>query len=217
MALDRGAAWRAWSSFKGLGPVTRAFLLARMAVAPLGPLEPELARLHGRILSLGCGHGAIDRYIAEANPAVHIEGVDLDATRVEQAAATEERAPRVRARVADVTTLDPGEGYDGAIAIDVLHHVPPGTHGPIAAALFRALKPGGVCLVKDMAPEPRRQHLWNRTHDRIVAGPDPIHCRMEDDMARLLRETGFEIETVRRLKRLRIYPQYLVLARRPAA
>lgn len=216
MALDRNAAWRAWRSFAPLSPVTQAFLLARMAVAPLGPMDPEIRALRGRVLSLGCGHGAIDRYVTEVNPDVLIEGVDLDEQRIRQANETQHLAPRVSARVADVTTFDPGEGYDAALAIDVLHHVPFETHGHIAAGLHRALKPGGQLLVKDMAPEPRRQYLWNRTHDRIVAGPDPICCRMPDDMAGVLREAGFEIGTVRRLRRLGIYPQYLVEARRPA-
>lgn len=216
MGMDRAAARRAWGSFAGLGPATRAFLLARMAVAPLGPLDPEFRALHGRVLSLGCGHGAIDRYLAEINRDVTIDGVDLDETRVRQAAATQDRAPRVRVTVADVTTLDPGDGYDAAIAIDVLHHVPFATHGTIAAALYRALAPGAVCLVKDMAPEPRRQYLWNAFHDRIVAGPEPIQCRMPHDMADVLRGAGFAIEDVRRLQRLRIYPQYLVVARKPS-
>jgi cyclopropane fatty-acyl-phospholipid synthase-like methyltransferase len=213
MGLDAGAAWRAWSSFRGLGFGTRAFLIARMAVAPLGPLDAEFRALRGRVLSLGSGHGAVDRYLAEINPDVTIEGVDLDKERVEQARATQDRAPRVRLEVADVTTLDPGDGYDAAIAIDLLHHVPADAHGTIARALHRALKPGGTCLVKEMATEPRRQYLWNRTHDRIVAGPDPIHCRAPDDMAEVFREAGFRVEDVRRLKRLRIYPQYLVKAR----
>lgn len=216
MALDRRAAWTAWRSFSPLGPATQAFLLARMAVAPLGPLEADFKALRGRILSLGCGHGAIDRYVAEVNSDVRIEGVDLDAARVEQANRTQDLAPRVSARVADVTTFDPGEGYDGALAIDVLHHVPFEAHARIAHALLRALRPGGTLLVKEMAPEPRRQYLWNRTHDRIVAGPEPICCRLPDDMAEVLRAAGFEITDVRRLRRLRIYPQYLVSARRPA-
>jgi cyclopropane fatty-acyl-phospholipid synthase-like methyltransferase len=216
MPVDRTAAWRAWTSFRGLGVGTRAFLLARMAVAPLGPLEPELRALRGRVLSLGSGHGVVDRYLAQLNPLVTIDGVELDKRRVEQARATQDRAPRVRVRVADVTALDPADGYDAAIAIDVLHHVPAQMHSSIAEALYRALNPGGTCLVKEMATEPRRQYLWNRTHDRIVAGPEPIHCRDPDDMAGIFRQAGFEIQDVRRLKRLRIYPQYLVRARKPA-
>ena len=213
--MDWRAARAAWGSFRGLGVATRAFLLARMVVAPLGPMDAELRMLRGRVLSLGCGHGAVDRYVAEINPDVSIEGVDLDEGRVRQARQTEALAPRVRVRVADVTELDPGEGFDGALAIDVLHHVPFAAHPSIAAAMFAALKPGGMWLVKEMAPLPRRQYLFNRMHDRIVAGPDPISCRMPEDMAQVLRDTGFEIDGLRRLKRLRIYPQYLVVARRP--
>jgi cyclopropane fatty-acyl-phospholipid synthase-like methyltransferase len=216
MAVDLRAARRTLASYRPLPVLTRAFLVARMAVAPLGPLDGDLRSLRGRLLSLGCGHGAIDRYIAEINPSVTIEGVDLDAHRVEQARATEHLAPRVRVSVADVTELDPGDGYDGALAVDVLHHVPFESHAAIAAALLRALKPGGTLLVKDMAPEPRRQYLWNRFHDRIVAGPEPIHCRMPEDMAAVVEDAGFAIADVRRVRRLGIYPQYLVLARRPA-
>jgi cyclopropane fatty-acyl-phospholipid synthase-like methyltransferase len=215
MALDGGAAWRAWMSFRSLPLATRAFLLARLAVAPLGPMEPELRMLRGRVLSLGSGHGLVDRYIAEINPDVVIAGVELDADRVRQAQASQERAPRVTARVADITKLDAEEGYDAALAIDVLHHVPAESHARIALALASALRPGGRLLVKEMAPEPRRQYLWNRFHDRIVAGPEPIHCRMPDEMAAILRQVGFEIVGQRRLRRLGIYPQYLIEARLP--
>lgn len=69
-----------------------------------------------------------------------------------------------------MTTLDPVHDYDGAIAIDLLHHIPFERHSRIAATLHRALKPG---------------------------------------------RAGFEIEDVRRLKRLRIYRD-VVMARRPA-
>jgi hypothetical protein len=71
-------------------------------------------------------------------------------------------------------------------------------------------------LVKEMATTPRRQYLWNRLHDRIVAGPGPISCRSPEDMAELLASVGFEVDDVLRLRRLGLYPQYLVVARKPA-
>lgn len=217
MAIDRAAAWRAWRSFAPLGLGTRAFLLARMAVAPLGPMEPELRGMRGRILSVGCGHGLVDRYLAELNPDVTVEGVDLDEERIAQANATAHLAPRVTARVADVTTFDPGRGYDGVLAVDILHHVPGETHGQLLAALRDALVPGGTLLVKEMATEPRRQYLWNRFHDRLVAGPDPIHCRSPEEMASLIAGAGLQVDEQRRLVRLGVYPQYLVVGRRPTA
>jgi 2-polyprenyl-3-methyl-5-hydroxy-6-metoxy-1,4-benzoquinol methylase len=210
-----GAARRALASFRGGGLVTQAFLLARLFVAPLGPLDGHLRALRGRVLSLGCGHGVVDRYLAEINPDVQVDGIDLDAERIEVAHRTAAAAPRVSARVADLTTLPPG-GYDAAIAVDVLHHIPGDRHRDIAAALYAQVRPGGTCLVKEMARTPRRQYLWNRLHDRIVAGPEPLSCRDPEEMAAVFADAGFEIGEVGRLRRLGIYPQYLVEARRPA-
>jgi 2-polyprenyl-3-methyl-5-hydroxy-6-metoxy-1,4-benzoquinol methylase len=187
-----------------------------MAVAPLGPLDPEFRALRGRVLSLGCGHGVVDRYLAEINSEVVIDGVDLNEKRVRLARATEQRQPRVRVRVADVRRLEVEGGYDAALAVDVLHHVDANLHEEVLAALLRSLRPGGVLLVKEMADTPRRQYLWNRTHDRLVAGPEPTHHRSPDEMAAVIEGVGFEVSAVRRLKRLRIYPQYLVKATRPS-
>jgi 2-polyprenyl-3-methyl-5-hydroxy-6-metoxy-1,4-benzoquinol methylase len=212
---DRRAARRALRTFDGAGPVVQAFLLARLFVAPLGPMDRELRQLRGRVLSLGCGHGIVDRYLAEINPEVTVDGVDLDAKRVAVARATADRAPRVSARVADVTALDEVGSYDAALAVDVLHHVPRESHRAIAAALYRLVEPGGQVLVKEMARTPRRQYLWNRLHDRIVAGPEPLACLDPEELGDVLESVGFDVIEVRRLRRLGLYPQYLVAALRP--
>jgi cyclopropane fatty-acyl-phospholipid synthase-like methyltransferase len=185
-----------------------------MAVAPLGPLERDLRSLRGRVLSLGCGHGLVERYLAEINPWVTVEGVDLDHGRVAVALATQHRSPRVTVHVADATRLEHRGAYGAALAIDLFHHVAYGEHSAIARAAHRSLEPGGVFLVKEMATTPRRQYLWNRFHDRIVAGAEPIYCREPEDMAAVLEGVGFEVEGIRRLRRLRLYPQYLVRARK---
>jgi hypothetical protein len=70
--------------------------------------------------------------------------------------------------------------------------------------------------VKEMGVTPRRQYLWNRLHDRVVAGPEPIYCRDPDDLASVFVSAGFAVETSRRLRRLGLYPQYLLAARRLA-
>ena len=77
--VDARAAYRAWRSFDGVGPATQAFLLARMAVAPLGPMDADLRELKGTDISLGCGHGLVERYLAEINPRVtSVERSDVD-------------------------------------------------------------------------------------------------------------------------------------------
>ena len=216
MALDARAAWRAWASFRGAGAGTRAFVAARLAVAPLGLLGAEVRALRGRILSLGCGYGVVDRYLAETNPDIVIDGIELDPDRVAVAGSTAELAPRVNVRVADVTRLEADRVYAGALCVDLFHHVPFDEHAAIARATWGSLEAGGVFLVKDIATTPRRQYLWNRLHDRVVVGREPISCRAPDDMATVLARAGFAIHGVRRSSPLGLYPHYLVVARKRA-
>ena len=213
MITDRQrAAYAAWRTFDGIGAATQAFLLARLAVVPLGALDHELRSLRGRVLSLGCGHGLLERYLAEINPAVEVDGYELDRGRVEQARRTEGRSPRVRVHAADVTRLDPAEQFDAALAVDVMHHIPADRHGPILETLRRHTTPEGRLLIKDIATEPRPKYLWNRFHDRVVAGESELSCRSPEEMAALAERAGFRIEEVRRMDRLSPYPHYLVAA-----
>jgi cyclopropane fatty-acyl-phospholipid synthase-like methyltransferase len=212
---DLRAAHRAWASYRGASPGVRAFLLGRLANAPLGALDADLRALRGRVLSLGAGYGLVERYLAEINPDVTVEGVELNAGRVRVAAATSAAAPRVRIREADVRDLPEAEPFAAALAIDVLHHLPQEDQGQVIAALRERLAPRGTLLVKDIATTPRWKHAINRAHDRLVAGPEPIHCRAPDDMAAVLESAGLEVTAVRRLSPANPYPHYLVHATAP--
>jgi cyclopropane fatty-acyl-phospholipid synthase-like methyltransferase len=103
-----------------------------------------------------------------------------------------------------------GRTYDSALAIDLLHHIPADRHGDVLASVAGALRQGGLFVVKDIARTPRWQHDWNRLHDRLVAGPEPIHCREPADLARLALERGFAAARWRRVGRYEPYPHYVV-------
>jgi 2-polyprenyl-3-methyl-5-hydroxy-6-metoxy-1,4-benzoquinol methylase len=210
------AAFRAWRSYRGAGLRTRAFLGARLAVLPLRPLAAEFARLEGRVLGVGSGHGLLERWLAELNPAVTVDGSDLDGERVALAASTQARAPRVRIHQRDLRSVDEREEFDAAVAIDVLHHVPAGDHEAIARALARALKPGGVLLIKDIALTPRWRHGFNALHDRLVSGEHETFSRDPEDMAALFERAGFVTERCYRVAPLSPYPHFILRLRRAA-
>jgi len=199
-----------WGTYAGTGAGTLAFVAARLLVAPLGAMDPELRALRGRVLSVGCGYGVVERYLVDINPDVTVQGVERDPRRVAVVARTGARAPGLTVRAGDALELEGGD-FDAAIAVDLLHHLPPGRQGSALAALERSLRPGGVCLVKDIATTPRWKYAWNRLHDRLAAGRDPIFCRAPDDMARLCREQGFTVRGVRRLGWATPYPHYLLV------
>lgn len=216
VALDdrpppRRAALRAWASFDGLSPFTRLFLLARSSIIPFAALDPELRRLEGRVLSLGCGHGVLERYLALVNPAVEVIGVELDAARVAAAARSGDRFPSVDIRHGDVRSLGAVGAVDAAIAVDLFHHVPLEDHRGVAESLAAVIRPGGRLLVKDMNRWPAWKHSWNRWHDRLV-NHDDINCRTPYELARDFEAAGFFTERASQIERAASpYPQFLLV------
>lgn len=226
------AAYRAWASYRGAGWRTRAFLAARLAVLPRRALAAEFAQLNGRVLGVGSGHGLVARWLAELNPDVEVVGVDVDSARVAVASATEARAPRVRIVVRDVRLLGAGAGtataagavettgadpvtgpFDAAEAVDLVHHIRAADRPAVAAALARAVKPGGVLLIKDVARTPRWKHAVNRLHDRIVSG-EATEALEPGELAALFAAAGFRTERVYRPAPLSPYPHVILRARR---
>jgi SAM-dependent methyltransferase len=195
----------------------RAFAVARYAIAPLGPLTDELGTASGRVLSLGSGLCMVERYLAEVNPDLTFEGIDLDADKAALIDATHHLSPAVDLVVGDATRLDDRSGYAAVLVCDALHHLPLDTHAALAADIASALAPGGVCLVKDLDVAPRWKYRWNRVHDRLVAGPEPLSCRSVGSMARVLGAAGLVVERAERTERpWEPYAHYLVRARKPA-
>jgi 2-polyprenyl-3-methyl-5-hydroxy-6-metoxy-1,4-benzoquinol methylase len=217
VSIHPGAARRAFSSYRGAPIGARAFVAARYVVAPLGTLAAELEGRTGRVLSLGSGLCMVERYLAELEPGLAFEGIDLDRTKVELLAATHARSPRVSLDHGDATDFHRPERYDIVLVCDAFHHFPPERHAIVAAAVAEALVPGGVALVKDLDTGPAWKYHWNRIHDRLVAGPEPITCRSPAAMAALLTEAGLVVERAERTEhRLTPYAHYLVRARKPA-
>ena len=215
MPLDRRAALRAWSSFDGAGIATRAFLLARLAIIPLDAMDGELRGFRGRVLSIGSGHGIVERYLAEINPRVEIVGADLDGERVRLAARSGARYERVRIEHGDARKLSGYGDFDAVIAIDLLHHVAFAEQSEVARAMTGAIRPGGVCLVKEMDVRPAWKYHWNRTHDRIVA-KEWVNCRPPAEMAALFEACGLTRERAEHVDRpYGPYPQYVLRFRRP--
>jgi len=208
------AAFRAWRSYRGAPLRVRLFLLARFAVVPRRALAREFRELHGRVLSVGSGHGLLERWIAELNADVEVDGFELDAERVALAETTAARAPRVHLHRQDVRSLDPDAGYDAALAVDVIHHIPQAEHAALAAALARAVRPGGVVLIKEIARTPGWKHRWNSHHDKFVTGEHSIDAREPEDLAAVFGAAGFTTELSERVGVLTPYPHYILRLRR---
>ena len=218
MSVDRHALRRPFASYRGAPLPARAFVAARYVVAPMAPLARELSRMSGPVLSLGSGLSMLERYLAEVAPGLSFEGVDLDPVKVALIEQTRHLSPRVSLRLGDATKLDfsDEEPYDGVLVCDALHHFPADRHADVAQAVANALRPGGVLVVKDLDSAPAWKYHWNRIHDRIVAGPEPIWCRPPAAMAAMIESAGMVVDRADRIDhKFTPYAHYLSRAHEP--
>lgn len=200
--MSKAAVWRSYAKAR---PGTRAYVAARLANAPLGAMRGDLVQLRGRILSLGAGVGVVDRYLTSVNPSVVVTAIEYDARRVESAGP----ADRIDLRAGDVLDGLPAGPFDGALAVDLLHHLGFSDQERLARSLHEALVPAATVLVKDIATRPRLKHAFNALHDRVVSR-ESVQCRSPEGMAAVFAAAGFEVAAVRRLSPLSPYPHYLV-------
>jgi SAM-dependent methyltransferase len=215
VVLDLRAVRSVLASYRGAPIGARAFVAARFLIAPLGPLTEESRDLQGRMLSLGCGYGAVERYLAAINPKLEIEGIDLDGGKVALVNETAGASTRFLLIRGDATQIDYDLEFQAVLVCDALHHFPASTHAPLARAIATALEPGGVCIVKDLDVQPRWKYRWNLLHDRLVAGPEPITCRPPGEVAGLFADAGFAVERVQRTdRRFTPYAHYILRLRK---
>ena len=197
MGVDRRAALRAWTSFRGFGP--------DHAGVPRSAPRHRPARRPRRRAARSLGAGAVARVGTRRRRALPGRGQSRrpggrasswtrSGWSPRRGAST--ASPRVTIHCADVTRLEEHGSYDGALAIDVIHHIDPDAHAGVATALARSVRPGGMVLVKDMDLTPRWKYRWNAFHDRVVAH-EQVHCRAPDDMAGLFEAAGLKTSRVR--------------------
>jgi SAM-dependent methyltransferase len=133
-----------WSWRLLRGPVARFFDRVapawdeRFASNPdrLVPLTAALDLLPAapaRVLDVGTGTGAAALVVAERWPHAEVTGIDVAPTMIDVARAKAAN-PTVRFVVADVATLDPGEGYDLVILLNM---------PPFFEQVAAMLRPGG--------------------------------------------------------------------------
>jgi pyruvate-formate lyase-activating enzyme/SAM-dependent methyltransferase len=105
-----------------------------------------VGELEGEVLDVGCGEGRYEDVLGPraSSGKVRWVGLEPDAAR---AAAMRARAPWAEVRVAEAEGLDDVARFDHALVLRSWNHL----HDPerAAAAIVRALRPGGTLLVAD--------------------------------------------------------------------
>lgn len=157
----RRAGRAALAAYRGSPLADRLHARVRWWTAPFPTIESAVP-LSGRILEIGCGHGLFCTYLALAEPAREVVGVDIDADKIDQARQVAKDLPGVRLSfdVGKSGTVRSGP-WDAIAIVDMLYLLPAAEQRALLSAAVEQLAPGGVLLVKEMSPTPRWKARWN--------------------------------------------------------
>ena len=143
-----------------------------------------------RLVDLGCGPGTFlgnlpDRFEAAV-------GVDIAVPQIEYAQ-RRYRRPGLEFRVADLVDLAPGSGFDAAVSIEVIEHLPAEDAQRLLAALFELLQPGATLVLTT----PNYRSAWPLL-ELLVSRLGPVDYRVQhinrfdrQRLARTLSAVGF--------------------------
>ena len=142
----------------------------------------------GPACDMGCGPGHVTRYLHEHG--VQVCGVDLSLAMVERARGL---TPGVEFRQGDMMALDaPDAAWAGIAALYSIIHIPRSDMARTLGELWRVLRPGGTLLMAFHIGDDTI-HLDEWWGQKVCI--DFFFFR-SDEVARNLREAGFEIEEI---------------------
>jgi len=215
---------RAVALFADAPRATRLHTRLRWWWCPFSVIEAAVPK-DGDVLEVGCGHGLLSLYLGLASVSRHVVGVDIDGAKIAEA---KEAAGHLHPSEADVSfeAVDAGyvpEGaWDAIVIADVLYLLPEGEEQSLLQRAARALRPGGVLVVKEMGLTPRWKLTWNRLQETLATRVFDVTATTSsgltfvdpDRMSSWLTDEGLNV-THRGVDSGYPWPHHLIVARRP--
>jgi 2-polyprenyl-3-methyl-5-hydroxy-6-metoxy-1,4-benzoquinol methylase len=202
------------------GAIVRAYcsirfrILRQRFLSEIGQYIPD----QGVILDVGCGFGLFALYFASQRPGIRIQGFDLNPRRVEMASKAAERlgVRNVTFRVGDAAAFRFDEPIAAAYLVDLLHHIPQASVGPLLRTIGAKLQPGGRILVKDIEPSPKYKLAFTWILDKLMDPRAPVRYWAPQEIRPVLESLGFEVHSHRMIDYLP-YPHVLYVSTKRSA
>ena len=195
--------------FRGAPLATRWFLRARSVFTRYDEIARELPA-QGRLLDLGSGHGLLAFTLSLRQPGREVIAIDHDAERVRVAelaalSLPAERRPRFEAGDLRKCLASAAPGtIDGIAMLDVLHYFDRATHEMLFRDAWRALKPGGTLLMRDVDSDAGARFRANRVYERLATAirftkstARTLHFRGRREWTDLLQTSRFTVRSKR--------------------
>jgi len=197
----------------------RAHVRVRWATCPFRAVAAQFP-VSGRILEVGCGHGLLSLCLALSGPDRRVTGIDVDEAKLAAARVAAGRAGLPASfEIVDGDALPEGP-WEGIAIVDVLYLLSAADQVALLRSCAGLLAPGGVLVVKEMAPVPRWKARWNTVQETaavkvlgITAG-EALTFLPPGDLASAMAGGGLAVRE-RPLHRGYLHPHHLLVGQRP--
>jgi 2-polyprenyl-3-methyl-5-hydroxy-6-metoxy-1,4-benzoquinol methylase len=211
---------RVRDAYRALGRGDRFHVAVRWRSCPFPEVEKHVPRA-GRVLDLGCGHGAFALYLAATAPERAVTGADVDEAKLASAcrAAADADLPVRFVHTADGAL--PAGPWDAITVVDVLYLLGHAAALALVADAARALAPGGALVVKEIDVRPRWKYGLARAQEivstrvtRITEGTG-VAFVPPGELEAAMADAGLTVDRVP-LGRGSVHPHLLFVGRREA-
>ena len=178
------------------GKFVELFVHWKMRTDPLFDQLDVVVPRRGHILDLGCGYGIASHWLSFYTDKRTFLGIDYDPDKIRVAQRTAPGHPRIQFEQRDILNWE-YPACDVVLLLDVLHYWTPEKQHRVLRQARRALRPGGLLVLRDAASSEssahRRIHFWEKIattigHNKTEEG---LHFQTLTQMQDAVRLAGF--------------------------
>ena len=150
-----------------------------------------------RLLDVACGTGRTLHQLAAAHPALRLTGIDLSPAYVRTARRRLDHLAELTLAVENAEALPWADAsFDVVTSVYLFHELPSNARRNVAREMFRVVRPGGLVVIEDSAQLSESAELATVLREFPREFHEPFYAKyLEDDLAALLREAGFVVES----------------------
>ena len=151
-----------------------------------------------RLLDVACGTGRTLHQLAAAHPAMRLWGIDLSPAYVRLARRRLAHVGEVALAVENAERLPFADAaFDAATSVYLFHELPRNARRNVVRELHRVVRPGGLVVIEDSAQLAESAEIETALRQFPRDFHEPFYADyLEDDLAGLLAEQGFEVTAV---------------------
>lgn len=151
-----------------------------------------------RLIDVGCGEGHLLALVRATHPHIRLVGIDHDGERVAVARIAMAGELHIDLHDGDVRAFD-WPSADVIACLDVLHYMPEDEQDALLSALCRALRPGGVLLLRDGRSDSGLASTVTQLSETLAVTlgrhkGDGVWFRPADAIAGVLQRQGMIVE-----------------------